>query len=103
MAEPKLKIERYDENPVHHKPLLTFRKSANGKYRFRVSRFAPNRDGRKPGQENLFTSQQFADVGNAEQGFRDALEAMLLVAWERNDLIDALLKTGLMAKIDKAL
>ncbi len=89
--------------PVHHKPKLTIRKAANGKYRFRVSRFAPDPKGGKPGQENQITSQMHFDKYGAERGFRDALDSMLLIAWERNDLIDALLRTELLPKLKTAL
>src|SRR6478736_4356832 len=89
--------------PLHHKPILTVKQSPNGKWRFRVSRYAPDRKGGKPGQENLITSQQFADKDNAERGFNDALDSMLLVAFDRTALIDALIRTGLLEKLNRSL
>ena len=87
--------------PVHHKPVFTIKQSPNGKWRFRVSRNAPQKG--KDKQENMITSQMYANKANAERGFDDALDAMLLVAFDRTALIDALIRTGLLEKLNRSL
>lgn len=84
---------------VTHEPKLTIRKATNGKYRFRVSRYAPDREGGKPDQQNQATSQLYADKDNAQRGFIDLAEAVILILHKEGKLWSTLEKLGLSTPI----
>ena len=53
--------------------------------------------------ENLHTSETYTRKHDAERGWLDLLDASLIASFERNELIDALERTGLLVKLRGAL